>query len=275
MARVEQTETPEMLKERNDRKGTGGRGAAGGRKDKVVARELCSVLSRGTRTYCHLDDLTLLEEDNPNLSASILMCIVEKISPKSEPNNGAITEYGICVVDTVIGNVTLTQLEDDGQRNRLRTLLARFSASEVLLGSGAMAVAPETLGALQLLCPKVSIEYLSSPAELPADSLSVLHQLSQGAYYKSDTVNKEEDSWPPVLKACADARTESQGGSSSTDLVLRALGGCIWQLKRSQIDYEILSLKRVFAYIPPDDKQNEEATDGQKDQNIHGQVNTN
>lgn len=84
-----------MLKERNDRKG--------GKKDKVrimlrimyvcmhtfeclnvwqvVLRELCSVLSRGTRTYNHLDDLTLLEEESSpasQSSASILLCIVEK-----------------------------------------------------------------------------------------------------------------------------------------------------------------------------------------------------
>jgi hypothetical protein len=49
----------------------------------VVLRELCSVLSRGTRTYNHLDDLTLLEEESSlaspsQSSASMLLCIVEK-----------------------------------------------------------------------------------------------------------------------------------------------------------------------------------------------------
>ena len=40
VARVEQTETPEMLKERND-------AACKGKKDKVVAREMCSIMSKG------------------------------------------------------------------------------------------------------------------------------------------------------------------------------------------------------------------------------------
>ena len=39
VARVEQTETPEMLKERNDSKGKG-------TKDKVVKREMCSIMSK-------------------------------------------------------------------------------------------------------------------------------------------------------------------------------------------------------------------------------------
>lgn len=41
VARVEQTETPEMLKDRNDSAGKGIK------KDKVVARELCSIMSKG------------------------------------------------------------------------------------------------------------------------------------------------------------------------------------------------------------------------------------
>ena len=40
VARIEQTETPEMLKERND-------AASKGKKDKVVAREMCSIMSKG------------------------------------------------------------------------------------------------------------------------------------------------------------------------------------------------------------------------------------
>ncbi len=34
-----------------------------GAASKVVMREMCSVLSKGTRTYCHLDDLSNLEEN--------------------------------------------------------------------------------------------------------------------------------------------------------------------------------------------------------------------
>ena len=44
--------------------------------------------------------------------------------------------YGVCIVDTVIGNLTLGQFADDSQRSRLRTLLARYCPTEVLLATG-------------------------------------------------------------------------------------------------------------------------------------------
>lgn len=34
---------------------------------------------------------------------------------------------------------------------------------------------------------------------------------------------------------------------------MSAVGGVLWKLRRCLIDYEILSMSRVFAYIPPDD----------------------
>jgi DNA mismatch repair protein MSH6 len=60
-----------MLKIRNDKKG--------GVKDKVVLRELCSIMSKGTRTYCHLDDISLLEGDDETTSSSVLCCIKERL----------------------------------------------------------------------------------------------------------------------------------------------------------------------------------------------------
>ena len=70
-----------MLKDRNTSSKT--------KKDKVVARELCSIMSKGTRTYCHLDDLSalLMETNDSGHSSSfqqqqnsILLCIKELTS---------------------------------------------------------------------------------------------------------------------------------------------------------------------------------------------------
>ena len=117
VARIEQTETPDQLKTRNDRM------TKGSKKDKVVSREMCSVLTRGTRTYSHLDDLTLLNEE---LGASvgggnkydmpvdsILICIQEKLlggtgqtgqTVGDEENTvQPVVELGLCCVDTVLG----------------------------------------------------------------------------------------------------------------------------------------------------------------------------
>jgi len=129
-----------MLKERNDSAGKG-------KKEKVVARELCSVLSSGTRTYCHLDDLSLLEDSNASGSgsdgsSSVLMCIKEVLTSEVDPtsttsaSSDILSEYGICCVDSVLGTITIAQFQDNKQRSRLRTMLARYRPSEVLLEKG-------------------------------------------------------------------------------------------------------------------------------------------
>ena len=55
VARVEQTETPDAMQERKKRM------PKGQKKPEVVCREVCSVVSKGTRTFCYLDDVRLLE----------------------------------------------------------------------------------------------------------------------------------------------------------------------------------------------------------------------
>lgn len=55
-----------MLKARNASTGRSGE------KDKVVKRELCSILSRGTRTYCFLDDVSSTPDGSPRSVNMIL-----------------------------------------------------------------------------------------------------------------------------------------------------------------------------------------------------------
>ena len=265
VARVEQTETPDMLKERND--------ATRGKKDKVVARELCSVMSKGTRTYCHLDDLSLLESEDPDrLSSSVLVCIKEALfspaPPSAAPDSSmevdsapapvsaadALPEYGVCVVDTVLCTITLAQFQDDKQRSRLRTLLARYRPSEVLLEADQHS--PHTQGVVQLLAPKAVVEMLSAGGEMmsAADTVKII---LKSQYFGSGKKSLEGSAaaesllrgWPAVLKA---VHAGLEDGTS--ELVLSALGGALWQLRRSLIDYEVLSMGKVYGYIPPDEQ---------------------
>ena len=144
VARVEQTETPAQLKERKaSRKG-------GGPAPKVVNREVCSVLSLGTRTFCYLDEGTgLLDEAQSSDTASSVgpLLAIREILIASTPESDAmddndddddgetvrpVCEYGITMVDAVRGSVTIGQFADDVLRSRLATLLASFAPSEVL-----------------------------------------------------------------------------------------------------------------------------------------------
>ena len=136
VARVEQTETPDMLAERKKNRKKGEKAPG------VVNREICSIMTLGTRTFCYLDDQAAIleEETGGSGSAGPLLAIRETLVEDSGNIEGAddgedelrpVCEYGITIVDAVRGTVTLGQFADDVLRSRMHTLLTTFSPSEV------------------------------------------------------------------------------------------------------------------------------------------------
>ena len=86
VARIEQTETPAQLEERNK--------AKSGPKDKVVAREVCQLSTKGTRVN------TFLDAHNFEGEPSYLLAICERPGP----------EVGVAFVDTTLGCFHLGQI---------------------------------------------------------------------------------------------------------------------------------------------------------------------
>lgn len=125
---MEQTETPKQLKERKKR-------APRGSAPKVVNREVCSILTLGTRTFCYLDDTSTIESVGADHSPEIgpLLAIREILleSLDQEDEQQPVCEYGITIVDAVRGSVTIGQFSDDVLRSRMETLLTAFAPSEV------------------------------------------------------------------------------------------------------------------------------------------------
>jgi DNA mismatch repair protein MSH6 len=235
VARVEQTETPDMLKERNARLKKQQKPVS-----KVVAREMCSIMSKGTRTFCHLDDMSILESSTIGNSNSLLLCVKEMpVAAKSDADaqGDAVVEYGLCFVDPVLCTVTLAQFQDDILRNRLRTVISHHKPTEVLLERDAHS--PESEGALRLLAPEASIVILKQN-EIPSAGADTVQLLTTGKYFANNV-------YPPVLQASIDGLADG-----SSQLVMSAFGGCVRFLQRSLIDYEVLSHGRCYAYVPPD-----------------------
>ncbi|KAL6525912.1 hypothetical protein OROMI_030307 [Orobanche minor] len=87
---VEQTETPEQLELRRKEKGS---------KDKVVKREICAVVTKGT--------LTEGEMLSTNPDASYLLAVTE--SCLTSENQQGIHIFGICVVDVATSKIVLGQ----------------------------------------------------------------------------------------------------------------------------------------------------------------------
>jgi DNA mismatch repair protein MSH6 len=131
VARVEQTETPEQL---GIRKKTCGRGS---QVPKVVNREVCSILTMGTRTFCYLDDESCLlhDEATATTTAGPLLSIREVLLTEEEEIAGdnvePVCEYGVTIVDAIRGTITIGQFADDILRSRFVTLLTSFAPSEV------------------------------------------------------------------------------------------------------------------------------------------------
>ena len=130
VARVEQTETPDMLKERKKHH-------KGKDSPKVVNREVCSILTLGTRTCCFMDDTRQVEQ-HPDALAAVgpLLTIAEQSldgdNRNEDDHDTTLTrEFGVTVVDAPRGWITMGQFQDDCLCSHLQTLLAAYSPSEV------------------------------------------------------------------------------------------------------------------------------------------------
>ena len=119
VARIEQTETPADMDERVKEMKSKGKQAT--KFDKVVAREVCQLTTRGTRVNNFLDSETF--EGEPRY----LWAIGEILG-----NNTSSLTYGIAFIDTTIGTFHLGQFEDDKNLSRLRTVAAHYPPTEIL-----------------------------------------------------------------------------------------------------------------------------------------------
>ncbi|GAB2298057.1 hypothetical protein Dimus_032132 [Dionaea muscipula] len=110
---VEQTETPEQLETRRREEGS---------KDKVVRREVCAIVTKGT--------LTEGEMLSANPDASYVMAVAESC-PVSLDHKEERT-YGICVVDIATSRIIIGQIKDDAECNALCCLLSELRPVEII-----------------------------------------------------------------------------------------------------------------------------------------------
>ena len=278
VARVEQTETPEMLKERKKK-------IVKGKKPSVVNREVCSIVSAGTRTFCYMDDVSGLEKghhaNGGNSGIGPLLAIREIIVPTSSVEFDEVQpvcEYGITLVDATTGEITLGQFADDVLRSRMNTLLTKFSPSEILIEGGEDS-ASETLlslinGAKNSILTRCQVEKINAVETFPKstaidstirskmerpttevrpwDNDETLQELHRRGYYPRSSRKKNNGNtsssgsisrWPEILKVCV------EGGAA---LAISSFGAALFYLQRNLIDEEILSMGIIKGYIPPE-----------------------
>lgn len=241
VARVEQTENPgewlncvlsfmlyilnlsAMMEERCKRDNTRDKFS------KVMKREVCQITDRGTQVFSNGQQKMTQQSSDPNF----LLCIAEtKLTPTT-------SRYGICFVDTSIGDFTIGEFDDDQQCSRLLTLLSHYSPVLVLHErNGKVPYTEKIIKAINALK-----EPLTSDKQMWAAPKTLK--------YLSESIYSSADKWPQCLK---EMQADHLTPVSDCALALKALGGCLWYLDRNLLVEQVLALATFKRYIPPDQK---------------------
>uniref|UniRef100_A0A7M4FA30 DNA mismatch repair protein n=1 Tax=Crocodylus porosus TaxID=8502 RepID=A0A7M4FA30_CROPO len=234
VVRVEQTETPEMMEARCKSL------AHPTKFDKVVRREICRVITKGTQTY------SVLDGDPSENHNRYLLCIKEKV----EDSSGHLRVYGVCFVDTSVGKFYVGQFPDDRHCSRFRTLVSHYTPVQILFEKGNLS--SDTYKILRGSLSSCMQEGLIPGSQFWSASKTLKTLLEEG-YFKDKENSDDECTLPPVIKSMT-SESDSLGFTpgDNSELALSALGGCVFYLKKCLIDQELLSLVNFEEYIPVD-----------------------
>ncbi|KAA0718310.1 DNA mismatch repair protein [Triplophysa tibetana] len=236
VARVEQTETPDMMEARCKAI------TRPTKFDRVVNREVCRIITRGTQTYSVLDGA-------PSGTQSKYLLSIKEKSEEDSAGQGHV--YGVCFVDTSVGHFHVGQFQDDRHCSRLRTLVAHYSPAQVLFEKGNPSA--ETLKIFKATLSSALQEGLNAGSQF-WDAQKTLKVFAEEDYFKETASNNVGGSvLPPTLKSMT-SESDSLGltPKKGYELALSALGGCIFYLKKCLVDQELVSMGNFEDYVPVD-----------------------
>lgn len=232
VARVEQTEMPEMMEARCKSAGHSSRF------DKVVRREICRIITKGTQTY------SVMDCDPSENHSKFLLCVKEK------EDSAGTRVYGVCFVDTSMGKFHVGQFPDDRHCSRFRTLVAHYTPVQVLFEKGNLSVDTQKILKGSLVS---CIQEGLTPGSQFWNASKTLKVLLEEGYFKEKQNSENGCSLPSVIKSLT-SESDSLGltPGENSELALSALGGCVFYLKKCLIDQELLSQANFEEYVPVD-----------------------
>lgn len=232
VARVEQTETPEMMAERC-------KGKKSGKFDKVVSREICQISELGTCVYgAQMQEakraapyymLALTEKVGWCKKKDIHVILTRLVLQKQK---GTKHRFGVCFVDVSIGTFHLAEFDDDEHCSCLLALFAEHTPSlvrtphicslsltihtfQILIERGALTTT--TLDILKRQYGNVKRESLSSGSQFYTAS-NTLAKLGSECYFKNKNGQVE---WPALFDKLKD-------GSSIKTSTLNIYYACLF-----------------------------------------------
>ncbi|BBH10460.1 MUTS homolog 6 [Prunus dulcis] len=235
---IEQTETPEQMELRRKEDGS---------KDKVVKREICAVVTKGT--------LTEGEMLSANPDASYLMAVTENSQNVANQNTERI--FGVCVVDVATSRIILGQFGDDLECSALSCLLSELRPVEII--KPVKLLGPET--------EKVLLRHTRSPlvnelvpllefwdAERTAQEIRRIYrctvdQLVSGSPKTSNLHSDDSPLEEDDLGCLPDVLSELMRTGENGICALSALGGVLFYLKQAFLDETLLRFAK-FELLP-------------------------
>ncbi|KAI5295946.1 DNA mismatch repair protein msh6 [Ascosphaera acerosa] len=211
IARVDQKETA-LGKEMREKDSKNGR--ANAKADKVIRRELASVLTAGT-----LVDGSMLQDD----MATYCVAIKEAVDD-DRPS------LGVAFVDTATGRFFLSGFNDDAELTRFETLIAQLRPQEILLEKGNISTR-----AMRILKQNTSVTTIWNnlrPGREFWDAETTRRELAAAEYFS-------DSQWPSALGNCRE-----------NELVVSAFGALVQYLRMLKLDRDLVTIGNFQWYDP-------------------------
>lgn len=202
------------------------------KEEKVIRRELASVLTAGT-----LVEGSMLQSDMSTFCVAI-----------KEMDRDGCPAFGIAFVDAATAQFNLTEFVDDMEMTKFETFVAQIRPSELLLEKSCLS--SRAIRILKANTPSTTIWNYLKPAKEFWSAEHTTLELNDASYFSQDSESGIQV-WPTALAE-----------SKEKHLVLSAFGALLQYLRLLQIDRDIVSLGN-FAWYDPLRKGSTLVLDGQ------------
>ncbi|CAL5437422.1 unnamed protein product [Camellia sinensis] len=230
---VEQTETPEQLELRRKEKGS---------KDKVVKREICAVVTKGT--------LTEGEMMSTNPEASYLMAVTESCQILANHQEHI---FGICVVDVATSKVILGQFQDDPECSALCCLLSELRPVEIIKPAKLLSSETERVLLRHTRSPLVNelvpLSEFWDAEKTVCEVKAIYNKQSVSSSTNDVNLHATESSLEDGFSSLPDVLSELVNAGDDGSYALSALGGSLFYLKQAFMDETLLRFAK-FELLP-------------------------
>ncbi|OJJ44601.1 hypothetical protein ASPZODRAFT_71397 [Penicilliopsis zonata CBS 506.65] len=227
IARVDQIESAlgKEMRERDGKKGNA-------KEDKVIKRELASVLTAGT-----LVEGSMLQDDMSTYCVAIKEAIIDELPA-----------FGLAFVDTATGQFFLSEFVDDVDMTKFETFVAQTRPQELLLEKST--VSQKAMRILKNNTGPTTIWNHMKPGKEFWEADITVKELDASKYFVSED-DENLTAWPEVLRAARDK-----------ELVMSAFGALVQYLRLLKLDRDLITIGN-FTWYDPIKKASSLVLDGQ------------